>query len=216
MPEIEKAVEQRIGKWHSQSDVQNLAALVKQAAILSRKYDCVVTNPPYMGGKGMNPALKVFAKDNFPDSKSDLFAMFIERNLVLSLKQGRIAMITMQSWMFLSSFEKLREKLLDHHTILSMAHLGARGFDSIGGEVVSTTVFVLQNAHQAKYKGVNIRLVDGNSESEKRAMILEAIKNSDCGWLFHASPPTSRKFQGVRVCIGPAKVFLMLSKNIRL
>jgi type II restriction/modification system DNA methylase subunit YeeA len=196
MPEIEKTVEQKIGKWHSQSDVQNLAALVKQAGILSRKHDCVVTNPPYMGNKGMNPALKVFAKDRFPNSKSDLFAMFIERNLNLSLKQGRIAMITMQSWMFLSSFEKLREKLLDCHTLLSMAHFGARAFDSIGGEIVSTTAFVLQNAHQAKYKGVNIRLVDGNSESEKRSMILEAIKNPNCGRFFSASSDDFKKIPG--------------------
>lgn len=128
-----------------------------------------------MGGKGMNPALKVFAKDNFPDTKSDLFAMFIKRNFDLAVTHGLIAMITMQSWMFLSSFEKLREKLLDHHTILSMAHLGARAFDSIGGEVVSTTSFVLANTYHPAYKGVFIRLVDGNSEAEKAKMFKEAI-----------------------------------------
>jgi type I restriction-modification system DNA methylase subunit len=150
---------------------------VNQAEVLARKYDCVVTNPPYMGGKGMNPELRAFAKDNFPDSKSDLFAMFIERNLGLANKQGRIAMITMQSWMFLSSFEKLREKLLDQHTVLSMAHLGARGFDSIGGEVVSTTAFVLANTHHDQYKGGYLRLVDGKSEAEKSSMMRDILTN---------------------------------------
>ena len=196
MERIGTTVNNKIGKWILQSDVQNLVAIVKQARILAEKYDCVVTNPPYMGRKGMNSGLNVFAKDRFPNSKSDLFAMFIERNLNLVVEQGVIAMITMQSWMFLSSFEKLREKLLDRHTFLSMAHFGARAFDSIGGEVVSTTAFVLQNAHQAKYKGANIRLVDGNSESEKRSKILEAIKNPDCGWFFRASNADFKKIPG--------------------
>ena len=177
MPEIVQTVEEKIGKWVASSDVQNLRGLVNQAEVLARKYDCVVTNPPYMGGKGMNPELRAFAKDNFPDSKSDLFAMFIERNLGLANKQGRIAMITMQSWMFLSSFEKLREKLLDQHTVLSMAHLGARGFDSIGGEVVSTTAFVLANTHHDQYKGGYLRLVDGKSEAEKSSMMRDILTN---------------------------------------
>ena len=177
MPEIAQTVEEKIGKWVASSDVQNLRGLVNQAEVLARKYDCVVTNPPYMGGKGMNPELRAFAKDNFPDSKSDLFAMFIERNLGLANKQGRIAMITMQSWMFLSSFEKLREKLLDQHTVLSMAHLGARGFDSIGGEVVSTTAFVLANTHHDQYKGGYLRLVDGKSEAEKSSMMRDILTN---------------------------------------
>jgi len=86
-----------------------------------------------------------------------------------------VAMITMQSWMFLSSFEKLRTKILDNDTILSMAHLGARAFDSIGGEVVSTTAFVLENAHRPKYKGAYVRFVDGMSEAEKEKMFREAI-----------------------------------------
>lgn len=124
----------------------------------------------------MNGRLGAWIKDNYPDSKSDLFAAFIERNLDLALKQGMVAMITMQSWMFLSSFEKLRTKILYHDTILSMAHLGARAFDSIGGEVVSTTAFVLENAPNPEYKGAYIRLVDGMSEAEKTRLLREAIR----------------------------------------
>jgi len=84
-------------------------------------------------------------------------------------------MITMQSWMFLSSFEALRSRILNQHTILTMAHLGARAFDSIGGEVVSTTAFVLENTHKPDYRGAYMRLVDGNSEAEKMEMMAKAI-----------------------------------------
>ena len=129
----------------------------------------VIANPPYMG-KGMNGRLKVFADKNYPDSKSDLFAMFIERNLDLAVKRGMIAMITMQNWMFLSSFEKLRENILDNYTIVSMAHFGARAFDSIGGEVVSTTAFVVSNDHHPEYKGAYLRLVDGKTRRKKEEL----------------------------------------------
>ncbi|MCG5516249.1 MULTISPECIES: BREX-1 system adenine-specific DNA-methyltransferase PglX [unclassified Ectothiorhodospira] len=149
--------------------------VLRMAEALSPRYAVVVANPPYMGGKGMNGRLGAWAKENYPKSKSDLFAMFIERNLDMTMIGGAVAMITMQSWMFLSSFEALRGRILDQHTILSMAHLGARAFDSIGGEVVSTTAFVLENAHKPHYRGAYLRLVDGNSEAEKMAMMAQTI-----------------------------------------
>jgi type II restriction/modification system DNA methylase subunit YeeA len=130
-----------------------------------------------MGSKGMNSTLSNWAKKEFPDSKSDLFAMFIERNIGLSKKKGAIAMITMQSWMFLSSFEKLRTKLLDNYTIISMAHLGARAFGSIGGEVVSTTSFIIEKDHKPQFRGGYLRLVDGSSENEKDKMIRDIVEN---------------------------------------
>ena len=150
--------------------------VLRMADYLSPRYAVVVANPPYMGGKGMNPKLSDWAKSTYPSSKSDLFAMFIERSLDLAVRGGAVAMITMQSWMFLSSFEALRSRILNQHTILSMAHLGARAFDSIGGEVVSTTAFVLENTHKPDYRGAYMRLVDGNSEAEKMAMMSQAIK----------------------------------------
>ncbi len=154
---------------------QKVLAVIRQAEYLSPHYHVVVTNPPYMGSKGMNTDLKKFAETKYSDSKSDLFAMFIERCLELVQKHGTIGMITMQSWMFLSSFEKLRTKLLDEDTILSMAHLGPRAFDTIGGEVVQTTAFTLTNTHIPDYQGAFLRLIDGNSEAEKSAMFKEAI-----------------------------------------
>ena len=150
--------------------------VLRMADYLSPRYQVVIANPPYMGGKGMNGRLGAWAKENYHSSKSDLFAMFIERNLDLAMPAGAVAMITMQSWMFLSSFESLRARSLGQNTIVSMAHLGARAFDSIGGEVVSTTAFVLENQHKPEYKGAYLRLVSGNSEAEKAAMLLESIQ----------------------------------------
>ena len=160
-------------RLRQEGDIQQRAAAkafipyIQQAWILAQRYDAVVANPPYMGSKGMNGELKEFAKNNFPDSKSDLFAMFIRQNIHLANSTGAVAMITMQSWMFLSSYEALRMHILNHNTITCMAHLGARGFDSIGGEIVSTTAFVLRKYHYDSYLGIYYRLVEGNSEVEK-------------------------------------------------
>lgn len=154
---------------------EKVKCLIKEADYLTAKYHVVVTNPPYMGGKGMNQKLKAFAEEKYPDSKSDLFAMFIERCCAMAVPMGYVSMVTMQSWMFLSSFEKLRRKILDECSILSMAHIGARGFDTIGGEVVSTTAFILANRHYPNYKGSFIRLVDGVGEAEKIAMFKDAL-----------------------------------------
>lgn len=142
--------------------------------ILSQKYDVVCTNPPYMGGSGMNAKLSDFVKKNFPDSKSDLFACFIEKCGQLIKPNGFYAMITQHAWMFLSSYENLRKKLMLKTTI-DMAHLGARAFDEIGGEVVQTTAFVM-TGHIADYKGTYARLVDIVGENEKRELFLSGDK----------------------------------------
>lgn len=154
---------------------QKVLKVLQEAAYLSPRYHVIVTNPPYLGGKNMNSRLKVFAADNYPMSKSDLFAMFIERCAKMCKSNGSVAMITMQSWMFLSSFEDLRASILNEKTIVSMAHLGARAFDTIGGEVVSTTAFVLSNQHVPDYRGGYVRLVDGQNEAEKAAMMRAAL-----------------------------------------
>ena len=145
--------------------------LIDQARMLVQKYDVVVTNPPYMGGSGMNARLSDYVKKYYPDSKSDLFAVFIERCAQMDKRGGYQAMITQHAWMFLSSFEKLREKLQRIDTV-NMAHLGARGFDEIGGEVVQTTSFVMRNSHIKGYKGTYCRLIDGGSEKEKAEMFV--------------------------------------------
>jgi hypothetical protein len=173
---------------------QSIIKVLEQADYLSPKYHVVVANPPYMGSKGMNNRLSKWAKDNYPDSKFDLFSMFIERDLKLVVKSGYSAMINMQSWMFLSSFEKLRLKLFEESTIVSMCHLGTRAFDSIGGEVVSTTAYVLRNRLDISFKGDYVRLVEGRSEKEKEQLLLEAVADKTCDYIFQAS---ANHFNGI-------------------
>ena len=123
---------------------QNSEAYKLQKQLLTQEYSCVVTNPPYMGSKGMNKELSDFVKKRYPDSKSDLFAVFMERTLELTKPYGFMSMINQHSWMFLSSYEKLRIKIIENHSIDTLVHLGARAFEEIGGEVVQSVAFVLQ------------------------------------------------------------------------
>lgn len=147
--------------------------LIRQAKLLSRKYDVVVTNPPYMGSSGMNAKLSKYVKDNYPDSKSDLFAVFIEQCGAMIKPNGYQAMITQHAWMFLSSYEKLREKILQK-MIVNMAHLGPRAFEEIGGEVVQTTSFVLRNEFSNGYQGEYCRLIEPTTQKGKEDMFLSA------------------------------------------
>ncbi len=124
-----------------------LKRLIRTGKVMAQKYEVVATNPPYAGTSNLSAKVNNFVKKNYPDSKADLFAVFIERCGEMIKKNGYQAMITMHSWMFLSSFEKLRVKL-QQQTIVNMAHLGARAFEEIGGEVVQTTSFVLSKNMQ--------------------------------------------------------------------
>lgn len=148
-----------------------LKPLIKQARLLVQKYDVVITNPPYMAPDSKQ---KSYVQKNYPDSKSDLFAVFIEKCHDLTKKNAYQAMITMHSWMFLSSFEKLRNKLLINNTIINMAHLGARAFEDIGGEVVQTTAFVFGNTNIKEYQSSFKRLVDYNSQDLKEEYLKDA------------------------------------------
>ncbi|MDW7733483.1 MAG: BREX-1 system adenine-specific DNA-methyltransferase PglX, partial [Methanolobus sp.] len=168
-----------------------LDELINQAKLMSRKYDCVVTNPPYMGSGGMNSKLADFVKKQYPDSKRDLFAVFIEKCLDFTMDKGFTSMITMQSWMFLSSFEKLRVKILENFKIDTLVHLGPRAFDSISGEVVSTTAFVIENAQHLDHRGAYLQLIEGRNEAEKEAE-LKTKRNEP----FYASAADFKKIPG--------------------
>ena len=127
-----------------ESSLPSVEIILRQAEVMSQKYDVVITNPPYMGASGMGAKLSDFVKKNYPDSKSDLFAVFIEKCGKMLSKNRLQAMITQHAWMFLSSYEKLRINLLNNNEIINMAHLGARAFEEIGGEVVQTTSWVMR------------------------------------------------------------------------
>ena len=149
--------------------------LIKAAQIMSAKYDVVVTNPPYMGSSSMGTKLSSYVKKYYPDSKSDLFAVFMEKCHQMTGENRFQAMITQHAWMFLSSYEKLREKLLLVDTI-NMVHLGARAFEEIAGEVVQTTSFVMRNNRIVGHRGTFCRLIEPTSQQGKEDMFL-AKKN---------------------------------------
>ena len=150
---------------------QRLQELVAVGEVLAQKYEVVVTNPPYRGVADVDVKLADYIKTNYPDSKNDLFAVFMEVCHKMNVKNGYQAMITQHAWMFLSSFEKLRTKIqkLD---IVNMAHLGARAFEEIGGEVVQTTSFILANKHVDGYKGTYCRLVEPTTQQGKEEVFL--------------------------------------------
>ena len=157
---------QESGNTAQKPAAELLLPFVQQAWLLSQRYDSVIANPPYMGSKGMNKELRTFVNKKFPLAKADLFSVFMERAFDLLSNNGYNAQINMQSWMFLSSFEKLRLDLLKNKTIITMAHLGPRAFSQISGEVVQTTAWVISNKNIESFRPVFYRLIDGN-EKEK-------------------------------------------------
>ena len=150
--------------------LKRLGPLVQQAEMLAAQYDAVVVNPPYMESKYQTPDLRKFLKVYYEPFKKDVFAAFIERGYALAKENGHNALVTMQSWMFLSSFEQTREGMLRRKTIKAMAHLGARAFGSISGDIVQTTTFVLQNAILQRFRPVFFRLLDGGEEEKRTAL----------------------------------------------
>ncbi|MBM6970014.1 BREX-1 system adenine-specific DNA-methyltransferase PglX [Mordavella massiliensis] len=156
-----------------ESVLNSLLPLVQVAEALDRKYDVVVTNPPYMGSSNMSARLAEYIKENFQNGKTDLFAAFIYRCYVMTGKNGFIAMITQHGWMFLSSYEKMRQDLMQCANLVNMAHLGARAFDEISGEVVQTTSFVFRHRVNDRYFSRFERLIEGTSEAEKESLFLK-------------------------------------------
>ena len=149
-----------------EEDLELIESLIRQHITLVNQYETVVTNPPYMGGKGFSPKLKTYVEKNYKDTKSDLFAVFIERCNEFTKKNCYTSMITMQSWMFLSSFENLRKNIIEKTEIKTLNHLGTRAFSEIGGEVVSTVAWISQKK-SPKNDGTYLRLVDYNNADLK-------------------------------------------------
>lgn len=183
-----------------------------QLGALSRRFDVVVANPPYMGSSSFNPFVAKWIKKHYPDSCRDLCTAFIERGYRLAEDRGYAAMVTMQSWMFLGSFEKMRERMIEREGIVSMAHIGPRAFDAIGGEVVNVTAAVLHNAPLSG-KGSYIRLVDIAGSEPKRAALLEAIQNPDCGWFHRADASTFHDIPGSPIAYWASEAMHEAFKN---
>jgi len=172
--------------------------VIKTSEILSKKYEAVTTNPPYMGSSMMDSKLSKYTKKNYPDSKSDMFAVFIEKCNSLTDRNGFCSMITMHGWMFLSSYERLREKMALIET-LNMVHLGTRAFDEIGGEVVQTTAWIQRKNKINNFKGSYIRLVDFPGEENKRNKFLEIVRNKDKKYYFRTTKENFEKIPGMPI-----------------
>ncbi|TPN39359.1 BREX-1 system adenine-specific DNA-methyltransferase PglX [Mesorhizobium sp. B2-3-3] len=185
---------------------------LRMADYLSPRYQVVVANPPYMGGKGMNGTLDSFAKEHYPDSKSDLFSMFIERSSVLAQTHGLVGMITMQSWMFLSRHQTLRESIIENTPIRSLAHLGTGAFDSIGGEVVSTTAFILEKGGSRFTLGDFIDLREGRSEALKSVELRKAARGEKI--ISRASTETFKAIDGCPIAHWISPQFRSSFKNL--
>ncbi len=154
---------------------KSLTPLIKQAEILSKKFDIVITNPPYMGQSYMPSMLKKYINENYSNSKSDLCTAFMEVPIVK--QSGLLAMINQHSWMFLSSFEDLRKDIIENKYIINMIHLGSRAFEEIGGEVVQTTAFVIKN-EKSNRESTFVRLVDFDKAELKEEKFLESVKEN--------------------------------------
>ena len=202
------------GGLFGSSSRERLQRALDTCEVLSRRHDCVVANPPYMGSSSFGPFMSGWVKRSYPDVKSDLCTCFIERGFSLTKDRGYAAMITMQSWMFLGSFEKMRSSLIGSKSILSMLHLGPSAFDAIGGEVVNVTADVVYNG-RAACEGAYVRLVDINGSDAKRQKALEAIGNPDCGRFYRRDAETFKQVPGTPIAYWASDALLDAFANAK-
>lgn len=171
-------IKQTTDYWCSQEivpeEVRTQIAAFKLILALTEKYHALVMNPPYMGGGRFDEVLGKYVKDNYVEGKADLFSVFMQMGMTRLADNGKMAQINMQSWMFLSSFERLRTQFLKNYNVDNMLHLGPRTFDELSGEVVQNTAFVLSKHEPTKQGGMYYRLVEGKNCADKERLFLEA------------------------------------------
>ena len=187
--------------------------LKTQAEYLSKKYHCVVTNPPYLG-KGMGDALKQYIENEYPNTKGDCMATFMERCLDYSIHCGKMAMINQDSWMFTVSYEDFRKSLLSSAIhIDSLIHLGPHAFAEIGGEKVKSVTFVIANSVN-KAKGSYISVYDYKNHYEKEQYTIEAVNNHNCGWFYEADQNSFIHIEGEPISFwGTEKIYATYTRN---
>ncbi len=153
--------------------------LLKQARLMSRKYDCVVTNPPYMGSGGMNSKLSQFVKKEYPDSNSDLFAVFIEKCLDLTKIKGYSSLITQQTWMFISSYENLRNKILTNYFIHNLIQIGFNSFPELNSKLALACAFIIKNEKNLLFKGTYLNLNDVSKTADKEKVFFDKLQKNE-------------------------------------
>jgi type II restriction/modification system DNA methylase subunit YeeA len=190
---LQKAVDERIGTRFKMGGEQNLVTLVRQAKMLAEKYDCVVTNPPYMGNKYLNPDLKTFLKNSYKGFEKDLFSAFVVRDMQMAKNKGQLGYMSPYVWMFISSYEPLRDFVINHKTLTSLVQLEYSGFS---GATVPICTYTISNHHISEYISSFIRLSDFRGADNQGPKTKEAIKNPDCGWFYTAKPDDFYKIPG--------------------
>lgn len=183
----------KTGDKMQKATVSQLYPFIHQAILLAEKYEAVVANPPYMGSKGMNTDLKVFAKKEYPRSKSDLFSIYIERCLGLGKINAELGLVTPYVWMFIKSYEKIRNRILSNHTLTSLIQLE---YNAFAPACIPVCTFTLSKHHISSYVGSYIKLSEFKGHKNQAPKTLEAIANRDCGWLFDSKPDEFKKIPG--------------------
>ena len=190
---------------------KKLLPIVEQAIVISNRYDSVIANPPYMGGNGMNPDIKKYAKKVFPNSKHDLFTMYIERCLNYGNDDSQIALVTPFVWMFISSYEGLRESVLRESTLNTLVQLEYNAFEPA---CIPVCAYTFNKKHITDYVSSFIKLSEFKGHQNQAPKTIEAIKNRDCGWLYEASPDDFTKIPGSPISFWAGnEIINLLGKN---
>ncbi|WP_448674102.1 BREX-1 system adenine-specific DNA-methyltransferase PglX [Pseudoxanthomonas mexicana] len=176
--------------------IEQMQPLVKQAGILAAKYHAVAANPPYMSDKYFTPQFKASIKSSFPESRHNLYSVFMDRLIDLVMPNGRLGMVTLQSWMSGSKYEAFRQRLLSKHAVANVADLGAGAFDSIGGQVVSTAMFVLNNLQSPRFRGVYVDLTAVHGEEGKSTLLRDTVVGASKNCRHVAEGETFSKIPG--------------------
>ncbi|MDY7573080.1 BREX-1 system adenine-specific DNA-methyltransferase PglX [Actimicrobium sp. CCI2.3] len=201
MPQVLALVKQG-GDMYATAAADDLLPLVQQARVLAMQFDAVVANPPYMGGKGMNIEIRDFAQTNFPDSKSDLFSVFIERCQLFGKASSNNGFVTPYVWMFISSYENIRRQLVENSTIQTLIQLEYNAFEPA---CVPVCAFVTGRSHVNEYTGSYIKLSDFKGHENQAPRTLEAINNRNCGWFYISKPDDFKKIPGSPIAYWASK-----------
>lgn len=204
---IRDIVERAIGSTNMfvRPVAESMAPIVEQASLLGKKYDCVVANPPYMGRAYHNSILKDYVKSNYRNFDSDVFSAFIIRNIELTKNHGNCGFMSPFVWMFISSHESLRTRVIDHSNITSLIQLEYSGFAEA---TVPVCTFTLQKGHLEAYIGSYIRLSEFRGSENQGPKTLEAIRNPNCGWMYRTSADNFHKIPGNPIAYWASKRFL--------
>lgn len=202
------------GGLFGSSSRERLQRALATCEVLSRRHDCVVANPPYMGSSSFGPFMSKWVKRSYPDVKSDLCTCFIERGFSLAKDRGYEAMITASSWMFISSFEAMRKRIVSDKKICSLIQQSTHGY---AGVTVPTCMFVIESGDTRSKVGSYIRLFDFDRPKLQQPKALEAIRNPDCGWFYRRDAETFKQIPGTPIAYWASDALLSaFSKGLKL